>query len=89
MQIASGKNKLKVRQFGVRSNEIEVKDTDVLVIKYKRWHQALFPLMIGVTFLMNVILSLPYKSKIFPIHLLFVLITFITEGFIVNKIDLN
>lgn len=79
------KNSLKVRQFGVRSNEIEVRDGDILEVKYKRWYQAMFPLMIAITFIMSVVLYLPYKSTILPVHILFVIITNMAKGLIIKK----
>ena len=85
VELPSDKNSLKVRQFGVRSNEIEVKDGDILEVKYKVWYQAIFPLIIAITFIMSVVLDLPYNSRILPVHILFVIITFIPKGFILKK----
>ena len=86
VELPGGKNSLKVRQFGIRSNEIEVKDGDILEVKYKLWYQALFPLIIAITFIMSVVLDLPYKSTILPIHILFVIITYVTKGLNIKKI---
>ncbi|MDY0236338.1 MAG: hypothetical protein RBR71_09930 [Gudongella sp.] len=85
VELPDDENSLKVMQFGVRSNKIEVRDRDILEIKYKRWHLMLFPLMVTITFIMSVILYLPYKSTILPVHILFLIIIFVTKGFIIKK----
>lgn len=86
VELYGAENSLKVRQFGMRSNEIEVRDGDILEVKFKGSYKVLFPLIIAITFIMSVILDLPYKSNILPVHILFVIITFVPKGFIIKKI---
>lgn len=85
VELPSAKNSLKVRQFGVASNEVDVRDGDILEVKYNQWHIMLLPLMIFVSFIMSVILLLPYKSAILPVHILFLIVIFVTKGFNIKK----
>lgn len=86
IELPAGENFLKVRQFGTRSNELEVRDGDILEVEYRKYYQMILPLMILISFFMSVILLLPYKSAILPLHILFVVISFATEGFHIKKI---
>ena len=85
VELPSAKNSLKVRQFGVASNEVDVRGGDILEVKYNQWHIMLLPLMIFVSFIMSVILLLPYKSAILPVHILFLIVIFVTKGFNIKK----
>lgn len=45
----------------------------------------ILPLMLGITFIMGVVLLLPYKSAILPAHIVFLIIVFVIKGFTINK----
>lgn len=80
---------LKVRRFGVRSNEIEVRDGDVLEIKYKRWHLILLPLVIVFIILIISFPELPYTSTILPISVLFLIATFVPKAYYIQHISIE
>lgn len=80
---------LKVRRFGVRSNEIEVRDGDVLEIKYKRWHLILLPLVIVFIILIISFPELPYTSTILPISVLFLIATFVPKVYYIQHISIE
>ena len=84
VELPGAKNDLRVRQFGVRSNEIEVKDGDILEVRYKGWYKALFPLMIAITFIM-IVLDLPYIWTILLFQLLVAIISYVPKGFMIKK----
>lgn len=83
VELPDVKNNLKVRQFGISSNEIEVKDGDILEVKYKGWYKSLFPLMIAISAIMR-ILDLSYKSILF-LQLLIVIISYAFKGLMIKK----
>ena len=84
VELPGVKNDLKVRQLGVRSNKIEVKDGDILEVRYKGWYKALFPLMIAITFIM-IVLDLPYIWTILLFQLLVAIISYVPKGFMIKK----
>jgi len=86
VELQEDENILKIRHFGSRSNEVEVGEGDVLEIKPKRCHQMLFPLLIVITFIMDVILGAAYITMILPVHIVILLISFGTEGYAVKKV---
>lgn len=84
MELPGAKNDLKVRQLGVRSHEIEVKEGDILEVRYKGWYKALFSLMIAITFIM-IVLDLPYIWTILIFQMLVAIISYVPRGFMIKK----
>lgn len=75
---------LKVSQFGIKSNEIEVKDGDIIEIKSTLWSRIAHPLMIFIIFL-TVFIS-DFRNRLIIIFLVGIL-TIISMHFI-NGFDL-
>ncbi|TJX15435.1 hypothetical protein E9840_03295 [Tissierella creatinini] len=80
---------LKVTQFGVKSNEIEVKDGDVVEITPTLWYRLSYQLFVAV---MIITLFIPnsgtYRSIVLIILSLFLLIcSYIINGFTLNILD--
>lgn len=96
VQLPSDKASLKVRQFGVKSNEVVVKAGDILEIKTTWWYKILVPVMIViqvltlfVTYLEEKLTSLLSLGVFVIIVIAFILSIFLKNGFyikIINKI---
>lgn len=80
---------LKVRRFGVRSNEIEVRDGDVLEIKYKRWHLMLLPLVIVFIIITISFPELSYTSTVLPISVLFLIVAFGPKAYYIQHANID
>lgn len=96
LDLESPKALLKVKQFGIKSNEIEVKDGDVLEIKSSLWYRRVIPIMIiiqvlsfSVTSLENRLATLLYiiMSSIVICIIIFSII--FLNGFKIEIIDRN
>lgn len=86
IELPNNVSSLKVRQFGVGSKEIEVRDGDVLEIKYKRWHLLLLPFMMAVIFYRMFILE---SSSILPFNILFLFVFYRIKGFYIEHTNID
>lgn len=94
VQLPSDKASLKVRQFGVKSNEVVVKDGDILKIKTTWWYKILVPVMIViqvltlfVTYLEEKLTSLLSLCVFVIIVIAFILSIFLRNGFYIKIIN--
>src|SRR5690554_2557291 len=92
IELPDNKAHLKVTQTGIKSNEIEVQDGDIIEITQTRLHRMSFPLMMVIMFFTIFIPSLTYRF-IATISLggLLTISLFITDGFYLKvlKEDIN
>ena len=92
VELPGNKAHLKVTQTGIKSNEIEVQDGDIIEITQTRLHRMSFPLMMVIMFFTIFIPSLTYRF-IATISLggLLTISLFITDGFYLKvlKEDIN
>lgn len=88
VEIPDNKAYLKVKQTGIKSNEIEVQDGDIIEITQTRWLRMSFPLMMAVMFFTISIQSLTYRI-IATISLggLLTISLFIIDGFHLKVFD--
>lgn len=78
IEIPDGENYLKVGQFGLKSDELKVKDGDVLQITHTMWHRWVIPFAIIIEALTIFIPNSTYRLPVFFILLsLIFVITFL------------
>lgn len=88
VELPDGKINLKAKQFGVKSNEVEVRDGDILEIKRTRWHRMIFPLMIAIQFSIIFIPSLAYRLiTLLFFSVLIIISIFFIKGFNIEIIN--
>ena len=88
VELPDGRTNLKTKQFGVKSNEIEVRDGDILEIKRTRWHRMIFPLMIAIQFSIIFIPSLAYRLiTLLFFSILIIISIFFIKGFHIEIIN--
>lgn len=78
VELPGDKAHLKVTQFGVKSNEIEVKDGDIVKIMSKRWYRMSVPLLISIMIFTNLILDLKYRLIVI---VLYIISSYLIDGF--------
>lgn len=87
VELLGDKAYIKATQFGIKSNEIEVKDGDVLEITTKRWSKMSFYIIIVAFVLTSFILDPTYRIAVFiPLLVLSTINTFLIEGFHIKVI---
>ena len=88
VELPDDKTNLKAKQFGVKGNEIEVRDGDILEIKRTRWHRMIFPLMIAIQFSIIFIPSLAYRLiTLLFFSILIIISIFFIKGFHIEIIN--
>ena len=88
VELPDDKTNLKAKQFGVKSNEIEVRDGDILEIRRTRWHRMIFPLMIAIQFSIIFIPSLAYRLiTLLFFSILIIISIFFIKGFHIEIIN--
>jgi len=88
VEFPDNKAQLKVKQTGIKSNEVEVKDGDIIEITQTKWHRMSFPLMMAVMFFSNFIPSLTYRLiATFSLGGLLIISIFIIDGFYLKVSD--
>ena len=86
VRLPDGKAQLKVTQFGVKSNEIEIEDGDIIDITVTRWHRMSFPIQVIAMFFLFISPNFEYKtSLIFFIGILYIISLVFLEGFSLDK----
>lgn len=86
VRLPDGKAQLKVTQFGVKSNEIEIEDGDIIDITVTRWHRMSFPIQVIAMFFLIISPNFEYKtSLIFFIGILYIISLVFLEGFSLDK----
>lgn len=87
VELLGDKAYIKATQFGIKSNEIEVKDGDILEITTKRWRKISFYIIIVAFVLTSFILEPTYRIAVFiPLLVLSTINTFLIEGFHIKVI---
>lgn len=82
------KANLRIRHAGVKSNEIEVKDGDVIEIKRRRWYTWSFILFIITMILSSLIFDPSNRIKIIVlIAIPYIIILTVIEGYSLNIIN--
>lgn len=88
------KSYLKVRQFLVKSNEIVVKDGDIVNIKTTWWYRMIIPVMIilqiltvFIIFLDNILITLLFLVVFIIIIILFIINIIFNNGFHIKIIN--
>jgi ribosomal protein S17 len=88
VEIPDGKAHIKVTQFGIKSNEIAVKEGDIIRITSTRWLRMSFPLIFIISFLTIFLPNLTYGLTIFFIlEALIVISIFLFNGFHLSVFD--
>ncbi|WP_192988467.1 hypothetical protein [Carnobacterium mobile] len=77
---------LTVIQFGSKSNEIVVKDGDIVEITTAKWSYIVYCAAVMYTFLMNFISTAAYKDKV---SIVAIFIIFLSSFFLVNTYRLK
>ncbi len=86
VRLPDGKAQLNVTQFGVKSNEIEIEDGDIIDITVTRWHRMSFPIQVIAMFFLIISPNFEYKtSLIFFIGILYIISLVFLEGFSLDK----
>lgn len=87
VEFPGNKAYIKATQFGTKSNEIEVKDGDILEITTKRWRKMSFYIIIVAFVLTSFILDPTYRIAVFiPLLVLSTISTFLIDGFYIKVI---
>jgi hypothetical protein len=82
VELPDGKAHIKVTQFGIKSNEIAVKEGDIIRITSTRWLRMSFPLIFIIFFSTIFFPNLTYRLTIFLIlGALIVISIFLFNGF--------
>jgi hypothetical protein len=90
IQLPEGKALLKVTQFGTKSNEIEVKDGDIVKITMTKLNLMIVPLMFITIFITNRMPNLKYNLNIIAFLTVLILIaSFFIEGFNIKILTHN
>jgi len=88
IEIPDDKANLMAKQFGVKSNVIEVRDGDILEIKRTQWHRMIFPLMIAIQISLIFIPSLAYRlMTLLSFSVLIIISIFFIKGFYIENIN--
>ncbi|MBU3129930.1 hypothetical protein LGL55_19540 [Clostridium tagluense] len=88
IELPEGKAHIKVTQFGIKSNEIVVKEGDIIQITSTRLTRMIFPLILIVQFLTIFIPNLKYRLTIFFILCAFIISSiFLFNGFHLSVYD--
>lgn len=88
VELPDGKAHIKVTQFGIKSNEIAVKEGDIILITSTRWVRMSFPLMLIIFFLTIFLPNLTYRlTIIFILGALIVISIFLFNGFHLSVFD--
>ncbi|MGH4120049.1 hypothetical protein [Clostridium sp.] len=88
VELPDGKAHIKVTQFGVKSNEIAVKEGDIIRITSTRWLRMSFPLIFIISFLTIFLPNLTYRLTIFlSLWALIVISIFLFNGFHLSVFD--
>ena len=88
VELPDNKANLKVMQTGIKSNEIEVQDGDIIEIRQTRWHLMSFSLMMAVMFLTIFIPSLTYRLiATLSLGVLLIINLFLIDGFYLKVFD--
>ncbi|MGK0464855.1 MAG: hypothetical protein ACJAX4_000125 [Clostridium sp.] len=88
VELPDGKAHIKVTQFGMKSNEIAVKEGDIIRITSTKWVRMSSPLILIISFLTIFLPNLTYRLTIFFIlgALIFISI-FLFNGFHLSVFD--
>lgn len=86
VELLNDKAYIKVTQFGTKSNEIEVKDGDILEITTRKWHRIIIPIIIIVSLFKNFIPNSIYQIASLIIVVLAISILFI-DGLCIKVLD--
>jgi ribosomal protein S17 len=88
VELPDGKAHIKVTQFGIKSNEIAVKEGDIIRITSTRWIRMSFPLVLIIFFLTIFLPNLTYGLTIFfVLGALIVISIFLFNGFHLSVFD--
>lgn len=88
VELPDNKAHLKVTQTGIKSNEIEVQDGDIIEILQTRWHLMSFPLMMAVMFFTIFIPGLTYRLiATLSLGVFFIISLFLIDGFYLKVFD--
>lgn len=87
VELPHDKAHLKVSQIGIKSNEIEVKDGDIVEIISTSWYRMNFPLFIAVMALPIFIPGWYRLITIFSLSLLLVISLFLIDGFYLKVLE--
>lgn len=86
IELPADESSLKATQLGVRSNEIIVRDGDILEIHQTKFYRMILPIIIVIQVLFFSVISLDYR--LFPILSFFVLVSMLfIEGFRIEIIS--
>lgn len=86
VELLNDKAYIKATQFGTKSNEIEVKDGDILEITTRKWHRIIIPIIIIVSLFKNFIPNSIYQIAALIIVVLAISILFI-DGLCIKVLD--
>lgn len=91
VELPNGKAKLKVKQLGIKSNEIEVEDGDYVEINQSKWGRTYWSVFIGIPLIISFInLISSWINSIIAMGIIFVayiISLFLIDGFDLKKID--
>lgn len=86
VELLNDKAYIKATQFGTKSNEIEIKDGDILEITTRKWHRIIIPIIIIVSLFKNFIPNSIYQIASLIIVVLAISILFI-GGLCIKVLD--
>lgn len=88
VELPDGKAYIKVTQFGIKSNEIAVKEGDIIQITSTRWVRMSFPLIFIISLFTIFLPNLTYRLTLFLIlGALIVISIFLFNGFHLSVFD--
>ena len=88
VKLPNDKAYIKATQFEIKSNEIEVKDGDIVEITSKKWYQMSLPVIIFVIFSMNFISNSTYRiAALISVCVLYIISILLMDGFYLRVID--
>lgn len=91
IEIPDDKANLKVTQSGLKSDEVEVIDGDIISIKFKKWYK-IFSIVIVISVILSIfasILSTKVAIVFFMLWLLMIIISFLTNPLYINILNRN
>ncbi|MGH4050651.1 MAG: hypothetical protein ACREVX_04745 [Clostridium sp.] len=88
IELPDGKAQIKVTQFGIKSNEMAVKEGDIIRLTSTRWLRMSFPLILIIFVLTIFLPNLTYRLTVFSILCVLIVISiFLFNGFNLSVFD--
>jgi len=87
VNLPNDKTYIKATQFGTKSNEIEVKDGDILEITTSKWHQISIPITIILLIFNNLISDSIYRIAALIIAVLSTISILLIDGLYIKVLD--